>query len=496
MIALQVTTLHARPIYLAAMAGSLLVSVWVSQVQFIPNSDAALYLRAAELFSAGQWREGAAVYHWPFYSLLVAAVTYSTGLAALAAAHVVNALLYVLITVAFIALVGRLAAGDRIVLVCAASIVLLHPRLLQLRSSIIRDHGYYAFLLLSLYWIVRDQQEPRVWSKLYALGAVLLATAFRIEALFVAALVPGYYVFTHAKSRTGRLLVFGGTALIGLLLLPGFLLWATIQQWIFATADFDPVAVVTAFFDSVRGRVRHLGPVLAPWGRGFEWVSYVSLTVGITVYETLRAFTWPLALLAAFAFVPRRLVPDQATRLVLWFAGWQIPLLLLFTFFNAFTTWRYSMTIVLLMTIPIVFVLAHAVRGLLSSAVPLRRWPSVAAILLIVGTAVVYFPKPTRLGYLVEAAQWIKANLPPSAVIMTNDGRIAYFSGRAYGSQIVIAGAPHAPSERQLRKADFAVISIDRAGVPGYLADRPGVEFLATVSEGRGRQKVVAYRIR
>jgi hypothetical protein len=496
MSALQATTLPARTIYLAAIAVSLLLSAWASYVQYVPNPDAALYLRAAELFSSGQWSEGAAVYRWPTYSVIIAAVMGVTGLQALVAAHLVNSLFYVLITVAFIALLGRLGRGDRVVLACAALIVVMHPRLLQMRSSVIRDHGFYAFLLVSFYWIVRDQQEPRFWSKIYALGAILLAAAFRIEAMFVAALVPAYYLFTQARSPRGKLLVFGGTALIGSLLLPGLIVWSTggIQRWIFPEPGFDHMEVLERYFDDVQKRLWSLEVVLAPWGRGLEWVSYLSLTIGITVYGVLRALTWPLALLAALAFVPRRLIPDYPARLVLWFAGWQIPVLLLFVFFNAFITWRYGMTVALLMTIPAVFTVAWVARDWLSGT-QTWRWPAAATLALVVGLSVLYFPKPNRLAYLMEAAQWIKENTPPSARIMTNDGRIAYFSGRKYDAQIIITGIPTPPSEQDWEDVDFAVINVDRGGVPAYVASREGAEFLATVSEGRGR-KVVAYRMR
>src|SRR5262249_42035397 len=149
-----------RRIFVAAAVLSLLLSLWAVWAQFIPNPDAALYLRSAEQFADGKWTEGIGTFRWPFYSLLIAAMMTVTGLKAFVAAEILNALLAAVATVAFIALVGRLSNGDRLTVICAAFVILLQPHLAGDRPSVIRDNGYLAFFVVSLYLVARDQVAP------------------------------------------------------------------------------------------------------------------------------------------------------------------------------------------------------------------------------------------------------------------------------------------------------------------------------------------------
>ena len=84
---MQVTAGVDRRIYLTAAVLSLLLSAWAVWAQFVPNPDAALYLRSAEQFADGQWTAGIGTFRWPFYSLLIAATMTVTGLKALVARH-------------------------------------------------------------------------------------------------------------------------------------------------------------------------------------------------------------------------------------------------------------------------------------------------------------------------------------------------------------------------------------------------------------------------
>ena len=56
-------------IYAIAAAISLVLSFWGAWAQFIPNTDAALYLRSAELLANGRWA-AADVTSSPYTALL------------------------------------------------------------------------------------------------------------------------------------------------------------------------------------------------------------------------------------------------------------------------------------------------------------------------------------------------------------------------------------------------------------------------------------------
>src|SRR4029077_7071493 len=113
---------------------------------------------------------------------------------ALVAAEIVNASLGVIATVAFIALVGKLSQGDRLAALCAAVVVLLQPGLAGDRPSVIRDNGYLAFFLVTLYLVARDQLTPSLRGKMAIAAAIVISGLFRIEGFALAAIVPFYYL--------------------------------------------------------------------------------------------------------------------------------------------------------------------------------------------------------------------------------------------------------------------------------------------------------------
>src|SRR5688572_6681140 len=97
---------------------------------------------------------------------------------------------------------------------------------------------------------------------------------------------------------------------------------------------------------------------MLPVGRRTWVVAYIGIRIAFVVDFALLALTIPVAVLAVFAFVPRRLLSDFAARVVLWFAGWQLPLLATFMALAFFLDWRYAVTFVLVLSTPAAFTLA------------------------------------------------------------------------------------------------------------------------------------------
>jgi hypothetical protein len=108
---------------------------------------------------------------------------------------------------------------------------------------------------------------------------------------------------------------------------------------------------------------------------------------------------------------------------------------------------------------------------LLAEAV--RLWPREKAarwLLPVLATALVAawafnVPRPTKLGYLKEAGQWIDSDVPAGTAVLTNDARIAYFSGRPYGTSIRLwtPGPSPATDETELSRFDYFVLQVDSA---------------------------------
>jgi hypothetical protein len=486
-----------RLIYLATIGLSFALSAWGGYSQFIPNPDGALYLRAAELFSAGQWREGFAVYRWPTYSLTIALVMFVTGAGAQLAVQVANALFDCATVVIFVALVRRLAIGqgDRSLIGWAAFIIVLHPRLVQLRPMVIRDHGFYSFFLLALYLVVRDHQIASRWIKPAICGSIVAAALFRPEALLLGVIVPLFYLYNAASPQKRWLPMLLAIAMVCALLVPAYSVWtsaALLPSTPGSGMRENLAERLQDLFAIMSDRVARLRDLLPP-GRNTGIVAYVGITLAVAAETVIRSITIPIAVLAILAFTPRRLMPDFAARFVLWFAGWQVPLLLAFMALTFFLDQRFAIMLALLLTIPAAFTLG-AIAVEWGQRVPRARYLFPAAVLAVVIPWAINVPRLTKLEYLRDAGRWIGANTPAGARILTNDARIAYFSGRSY-NQDVVPRATAETTDQDIRWADYLAIEIDRGRVPTFITNDLQSRQVATINGGED-QKVLIFRMK
>src|SRR6185437_14432921 len=80
--------------------------------------------------------------------------------------------------------------GDRQTQIFAAIVILLFPYLNHDRDNILRDFGYYAFGLISLYYFIRYFKYPNWRNAICWNVSIVIATLFRVEGLILSALAP------------------------------------------------------------------------------------------------------------------------------------------------------------------------------------------------------------------------------------------------------------------------------------------------------------------
>lgn len=489
-------TVSSPWVYAAAVLASLLLSAWAAYAEFVPNPDAALYLRAAKLFSEGAWASGLDVYRWPFYSILIAALM-TVVPDAIVAAQVLNAFLYLISTLAFIGLISRLAGGGNLVVIVAALMVVFHPQLTQLRAGIIRDNGYLAFLLLAFYLIVRDQAIPRAWTKIAIGISIVLAGLFRIEGFLIAGLIPLYYTYAQGGWRRW-VATLSGTAILMLLLLPASSLWGggSPNQWFSGQSNIGVFQSFLGPLEIIGARITALRSDLPPPSWSSDWVAYGGMVVAVAAHSVVRAITPPLALLAGFGLSASTEMSREARSFVVWFTLLQIPLLLLFTGVNLYLDWRYAMGVALLMTVPAACAVVQLCRGWGAGNRTAKLGLPITALILL-ASWVSDFPTPNGLGYLREAGRWIQENVPAETHLLTNDSRITYFSERRPGERTTEwAGLEKGTVPLDIvNSVDVVALAIsNERGVPDPIASS-GKDLLVQV-EGEEGHRVVIFRMR
>ena len=135
--------------YRWVVAVSLLLSAWLIWLDPLINRDAIIYLRSADAYLQDGLAAAQQLHGRPLLSICMALLHQLTSLSLVHAGLLITSLSYAALCTVFVATV-RTLGGNRTVQIIAAVVILSHPWLNHIRSSIMRDPAYWALLLLSL----------------------------------------------------------------------------------------------------------------------------------------------------------------------------------------------------------------------------------------------------------------------------------------------------------------------------------------------------------
>lgn len=417
---------------LAALA-SLLLSAWSVYLDDVVNSDGVLYLRAAQVLQTGDWQAALALYKWPLYSSLIAALGVIPGLGVEYAAHALNAVFTALAVVAFIALVRELG-GDRKTVIAAAVVVLAYPGLNEYRSFVIRDAGYLGFYLLALLLFVKEMKTPSLARRFGWAAAMLVASLFRIEGLVFLCgllLMRQWQQASSAPARIGLLAAVAGAALLS----AGALAWWSFgspqlgQEWGLLLANlWQSTAAAIADSAKLIGTGLH-----ERYGSGFAYAVLFAGLILLLAWEVFITLTPFYAVLAWHGTHHRLVFQDAALRSV-WIQLLVLHVLVLVAILlvRQFLTGRFPVALSLTLLLAVPFSLTALYRRWAERRLrgEYRNWVFPLACVLLVLTALDGVYEPTDKDYLKEAGLWIKQNAPAEATLFSSDQLILWYSGR------------------------------------------------------------------
>jgi hypothetical protein len=199
--------LSNRTLYLCAALASIALSVWIPLHETVINSDAVCYLLSSEKVGIGGVKSAMQLCgqaRWPFYSVLIHAFVQITHVTPTFAAYFIDGCFSLISVLMFIAIIAELGASRSVLWFAALTILLAHD-FNSIRQYIVRDHGFYAFYLVSIFALLRYFREPGwllafTWS-----AATIAATIFRIEGAVFLFLIPLAAFFCSRYSWRERL---------------------------------------------------------------------------------------------------------------------------------------------------------------------------------------------------------------------------------------------------------------------------------------------------
>jgi len=461
---------HERVLYFFAFTASILLSFWLGYRETVINPDGICYLLSAQMVGVATLTD---VMHlcpqsqWPFYSILIHVFVQISHLSYMAAAYLLDGFFSLVSIVTFILIVKELG-GSRRVLWLAAFVILLNHQLNSVREYIIRDHGFWAFYLVSIFFMLRYFRKPKWVVAIIWNASLLLATLFRIEGAIFLFVMPflSWFYFRYPK-RTRAKFFFA-------LNLPTIFVCVIIAIW-FLVHPQQTVAKLGRISEIINQLQHGLSMlsyryqtskmalaqyVLTPDSMGdagevlfLVWISWYVLNV----MGTLSAI---YAILVIYAWWHK--IASFSSRVIYGYLGVNVIVTLGFLAERLFLSKRYliALTLVLMLWVP--FALDDLIK----------KWQNKRHAIAL--AMAVFFIFISSLGgmidfgysksYIHDAGDWIAKNIPANAALYANDFQLMFYS-QHFGNRIF---------EKLPRYVQINTIAHDQWKQYDYLALRVG----------------------
>jgi hypothetical protein len=375
---------------------------------------------------------------WPFYSILIAWIHTLLGISLLSAAYTVNGFLDLLTVLVFIHLCRVLGLLPTKMWVAALTILVFHS-LNAYRADIIRDHGYWLFMLLSILMLLQFCRHFQWrYAFAWALGSVF-ATLFRLEGGVLMVMIP-FAVFALTDCRwKERCYAFIKLNALNL----GFLLAVVLGLWLSPHHHFEsgrlmrliayPQSIFTQALQHWREHIEGLRlHVLVPDSYPDAPLFLLFGMLGVYVSNFLCAFSWAYAIGAAYAFFDLRVRVMRITHLVLGaYVVINIMITMAFYFHQMFFSERYLFPIALILLCYVPFGLLALYSRCCNYPYKIHRILFALVCVFMLGMLIsnLYaFGHSKR--YIAEASMWIEQHSVPADVIYTNQAQLTHLASR------------------------------------------------------------------
>ncbi len=460
----------------AALA-SLPLSAYAAFAARVPNDDAYIYIRGAEIFRQEGFAAAFAHYPWAGYSVLLG-LAGDIGLGPFAAAHLLNALFFSVLAFAFVG-ICREFSTDRKLLALAALSILVFPEINEYRFLILRDSGFWAFSLLGLWCLIRYAAEGSWRYALCFCGAMLLAVVFRPEAILYLLLAPLCLLYDRGRAPGERavlwLRVAAVAAAILLLCMPvGLALDLNLPRQLIAQASAYAPFAQSLFNPEAENLATMAEAIFGEYAATFS-ARYLPLFLfaGLTAIlaaELLYAVGMPFAPLLAWGWWKGWLPPARGKALpVVAFALLNLLTVFAFILLTRYLSSRYAVVFSLALALAVPFF----ARELLARAKPgscLAPW--LLTLFFLFSAVDSYYSFGRSKGYVADAVSWLQANRGETAALVTNNRTVAWRSGMVAEYDRV---APVLGAEQIFAAAAGDLIVVEMSSADGRLLSRPDI---------------------
>lgn len=424
-------------LYVIGVALSLAISFLINCRETVINPDAICYLLSAK--TVGLAGVSAAMHlcgqaNWPFYPILIHGLHLILPFSYETVAYLLDALFTALSVALFVRIVQELGASRRVLWLALFTILLAH-HFNGVRQYIIRDHGYWAFYLASVLFLLQYLRQPRLILALLWTASLMLAALFRIEGVFFLLAIPTVVLFVRSRSCWQRTQMFLSLNALTLLVGVGVLSWAILHpaQSIskmdriieIRELALHSVSAIHAQYQSAKlAMAEH---VLNSFSKNDAGFFLLFMLVGMYIFLCVSNLTIGYALLVVYGWFSKSYKwPKPSSLVVLGYILVNFIITAAFMLELFFLSKRYLIGMSLMLMLFVPFALDDLLKRM--QAGYQRILGSVVLLLVLLSAIGGLVDFGHSKSYIRDASYWMVQYLPKHSKLFTNDYQVFYYS--------------------------------------------------------------------
>ena len=416
------------------------------------GKDGAFYIDIARSISNNGLSVAFERFSWPWYSILIAFIHDATGFNHEFIAYFATILFMAGTCSLTVSMVKRRSPET---VYWAMLLVLSVPVFNNFRAEIIRETGFWFFIVLAV-WLVLFDRKIDFLRGLYIQLAITAAALFRLEALFLIPAIFIYFLFRRSSASEQNRFValfkcFYGFFFLFLLgffavLSTDFLAQPRVAQNLYLINPYNIYKSFVFVSDSFAQAV------LLKWSHSD---ATIIVFFGFLAALVLRIISYAgIASLVLLDKNGRKGLIEGAKKyklhliaIILYFI-----VLLIFFFQVKFINSRYS-ALLLILSVPILAVAVHGCK---------LKWPKLTNLFVFLSLLLMLsnvISTSTKKTHYLEAANWVQKNTKITDRIYYEDSRVAYYADRGYPSMPLVTEVMK--NKNYIDSYDYFVIESD-----------------------------------
>lgn len=416
------------------------------------GKDGAFYIDIARSISNNGLSVAFERFSWPWYSILIAFIHDATGFNHEFIAYLATILFMAGTCSLTVSMVKRRSPET---VYWAMLLVLSVPVFNNFRAEIIRETGFWFFIVLAV-WLVLFDSKINFLRGLFIQLAIIAAALFRLEALFLIPAIFIYFIFRKSSaSEQSRFIAlfkcFYGFFFLFLLgffavLSTDFLAQPRVAQNLYLINPYNIYKSFVFVSDSFAQAV------LLKWSHSD---ATIIVFFGFLAALVLRIISYAgIASLVLLDKNGRNGLIEGAKKyklhliaMILYFI-----VLLIFFFQVKFINSRYS-ALLLILSVPILAVAVHDCK---------LKWPKLTNLFVFLSLLLMLsnvISTSTKKTHYLEAANWVQKNTKITDRIYYEDSRVAYYADRGYPSMPLVTKVMK--NKNYIDSYDYFVIESD-----------------------------------